>query len=100
MRYDKKVLFQLVDSVYDTSTGDYTEQVTSEHTEYASMVDTDMQTMQLVYGGIKQGSITMHLQNKVPYTFNRIMYEGKPYMVDQVINQRVKQAYVLSQWQT
>lgn len=100
MRYDKKVLFQFVDSVYNKSTGDYEEQVTSEHTEYASVVDTDIQTMQIVYGGIKQGSITMHLQNKVPYTFNRIMYDGKPYMVDQVINQRVKQAYVLSQWQT
>lgn len=100
MRYDKKVLFQLVESVYNTSTGDYEEQVTSEHTEYASMVDTDIQTMQILYGGIKQGSITMHLQNKVPYTFNRIVYDGKPYMVDQVINQRVKQAYVLSQWQT
>lgn len=100
MRYDRKVLFQLVESVYNTSTGDYEEQVTSEHAEYASVVDTDIQTMQILYGGIKQGGITMHLQNKVPYTFNRIMYDGKPYMVDQVINQRVKQAYVLSQWQT
>ena len=99
MRYDKLVKFQMVDNVY-TAKGDYEGQILNEHTEYASIVDTDFQTMQIVYGGIKQGSITMHLQNKVPYTFNRIVYEGKVYMVDQVINQRVKQAYVLSQWQT
>lgn len=98
MRYDKKVTFQKVDEVYDKSTGDYTDQVTAEHTEYASIVDTDFQTMQIVYGALKQGSITMHLQNKVPFLFDRIMFEGKAYRVDQIINQRVKQAYILSEW--
>lgn len=99
MRYDKLVKFQMVGSVY-TNKGDYEEQVLNEYTEYASIVDTDFQTMAIVYGGIKQGSITLHLLNKVKYDFNRIVYEGKPYMVDQVINQRTKQAYILSQWQT
>lgn len=99
MRYDKLVKFQMVNSVY-TDKGDYEEQITSEYTEYASIVDTDFQTMAIVYGGIKQGSITLHLLNKVKYNFNRIVYEDKVYMVDQVINQRTKQAYILSQWQT
>lgn len=99
MRYDKLVKFQMVDSVY-TDKGDYEEQVLNEYTEYASIVDTDFQTMAIVYGGIKQGSITLHLLNKVKYDFNRIVYEGKVYTVDQVINQRTKQAYILSQWQT
>ena len=99
MRYDKLVKFQMVDSVY-TNKGDYEEQILNEYTEYASIVDTDFQTMAIVYGGIKQGSITLHLLNKVKYDFNRIVYEGKVYMVDQVINQRTKQAYILSQWQT
>lgn len=99
MRYDKLVKFQMVDSVY-TNKGDYEEQIINEYTEYASIVDTDFQTMAIVYGGIKQGSITLHLLNKVKYDFNRIVYDGKAYMVDQVINQRTKQAYILSQWQT
>ena len=99
MRYDKLVKFQMVDMVY-TAKGDYEEQVLNEHTEYASIVNTDFQTMQIVYGGIKQGSITMHLLNKVESEFNRIEFEGKAYMVDQVINQRTKQAYILSQWQS
>lgn len=99
MRYDKLVKFQMVGSVY-TNKGDYEEQVLNEYTEYASIVDTDFQTMAIVYGGIKQGSITLHLLNKVKYDFNRIVYEGKAYTVDQVINQRTKQAYILSQWQT
>lgn len=99
MRYDKLVKFQMVDSVY-TNKGDYEEQIINEYTEYASIVDTDFQTMAIVYGGIKQGSITLHLLNKVKYDFNRIVYEDKVYTVDQVINQRTKQAYILSQWQT
>lgn len=99
MRYDKLVKFQLVDMVQKTN-GDYEEQITNEYTEYASIVNTDFQTMQIVYGGIKEGSITMHLLNKVKHEFNRIEFEGKAYMVDQIINQRTKQAYILSQWQT
>lgn len=99
MRYDKMVLFQVVSEVYNKATGDYEEQVTAEHTEYASIVDTDFQTMQIVYGALKQGSITMHLQNKVAYDYNRIVCNGIAYKVDQIINQRTKQAYILSQCQ-
>lgn len=98
MRYDKKVLFQLVEDSYD-AIGDYTETVAEEHTEYASVVDTDINTMRIVYGEIRQGSITLHLQNKISYTFNRIVIDGKPYSVDTRVNQRTKQAYILSECQ-
>ena len=99
MRYDKRLLFCLVDEVYDHNTGDYKEDVLDEHIEYGSFVETDVQTMRLVYGEIRQGSVTVHLQNKVPYTFNRVAIDGKTYTKDQVINQRVKQAYILSECQ-
>ena len=98
MRYDTAVAFQTIDLVYK-SNGDYEESVSEEHIEYGSVTDTDVQTMQLVYGGIKQGSITLHLQNKVDYPYDRIVIDGTPYVVDQLINLRVKQAYVLSEWQ-
>ena len=99
MRYDTPVIFQQVEEQYQAN-GDYAEVIKEQHTEYVSLVDTDIQTMHLIYGGIRQGSVTMHLQNYVGYPFNRVVIGSKPYVVDQVINLRVKQAYVLSEWQT
>lgn len=98
MRYDKKVVFQYVDDVYQPN-GDYTKDIVEEVTDYASIVNTDFDTMRLVYGEIKQGSITLHLLNKIAFVFNRIVIDGKTYSVDQVINQRTKQAYILSEVQ-
>lgn len=96
MRYDTKAVFQLVEDAYD-SNGDYAESVTEEHIEYCSVASTDIQTMHLVYGEIRQGSITMHLQNHIGYTFNRVVIDGKPYTVDQKLPLRVKTAYILSE---
>ena len=98
MRYDTKAVFQLVEDTYD-SNGDYTESVVEEHIEYCSVASTDIQTQHLVYGAIRQGSITMHLQNYVGYTFNRVVIDGVKYVVDQAIDLRVKKAYILSEWQ-
>lgn len=96
MRYDTKVIFQLVEDTY-LANGDYSETVLEQHTEYASIQNTDAQTMHLVYGEIRQGSITLSLQNYVGYPFNRVLVNGKPYTVDQSINLRVKKAYILSE---
>lgn len=96
MRYDTKVMFQQVENTY-LSNGDYAETVAEEHIEYASIQNTDIQTMHLVYGEIRQGSITLSLQNYVGYTFNRVVINGVKYTVDQAIDLRVKKAYILSQ---
>lgn len=98
MRYDKKVLFQRVIDVYQPN-GDYVSGIAEEVTDYASIVNTDFDTMRLVYGEIKEGSITLHLLNKIAFVFNQIVIDGKTYSVDQVINQRTKQAYILSEVQ-
>ena len=98
MRYDRKIDFLLVDTVYNDK-GDYTEEVLESKTAYGSIVNTGLDTMRLVYGEIRQGSITLHLQNHIDFNFNRILLDGKTYAVDQRINQRVKQAYILSQCQ-
>ena len=98
MRYDKKVLFQRVTDVYQPN-GDYVSGIAEEVTDYASIVNTDFDTMRLVYGEIKQGSITLHLLNKIAFVFNQVVIDGKTYSVDQVIDQRTKQAYILSEVQ-
>lgn len=98
MRYDKAVVFQLVRDVYQKN-GDYLPNIESEHTEYGSVVATSIDTMRLVYGEIREGSLTFTLQNKVDYAFNRILIDGKEYSVDARIKQRVKDAYVVSEVQ-
>ena len=98
MRYDKKVLFQRVTDVYQPN-GDYVSGIAEEVTDYASIVNTDFDTMRLVYGEIKQGSITLHLLNKIAFVFNQVVIDGKTYSVDQVVDQRTKQAYILSEVQ-
>lgn len=98
MRYDTKALFQYVEDDYD-SIGDYAETVKEEHTEYVSIASTDIQTMHLIYGEIRQGSITMHMQNYVPYAFNRVVINDVKYSVDQAFDLRFKKAYILSQCQ-
>lgn len=96
MRYDKKIIFQLVTEVYKDN-GDYSPNVESEHTEYGSIVATDIDTMRLVYGEIREGSLTFSLQNKVDYDCNRLLIDGKQYSVDARIKQRVKESFVVSE---
>ena len=96
MRYDTKVIFQQVEDTYQEN-GDYAESVVEQHIEYASVQSTDAQTMHIVYGEIRQGSITLSLQNYIGYKFNRVLVNGKPYTVDQSIDLRFKKAYVLSE---
>ena len=98
MRYDTPATFQQVEEQYQTN-GDYVESVVEEHTEYCSVASTDLQTMHLVYGAIRQGSLTIHLQNYIGYTFNRIVIDGKSYAVDEGITLRFKKVYVISEWQ-
>lgn len=96
MRYDTKALFRLVEDTYD-SNGDYTETIVEEHTEYCAVQETDVQTMHIVYGEIKQGSITISLQNYIGYVFNRIHINGVDYTVDQAFTLRTKKVYIASQ---
>lgn len=98
MRYDVKAQFQQVEEQYQ-SNGDYAETVVEEHIEYVAVTATDFETMHIIYGGIRQGSITIHLQNFVGYPFNRVVIDNVPYVVDDAIDLRVKKIYILSQWQ-
>lgn len=96
MRYDTPVIFRLVESVYDGSTGDYTETTTSETTIYASVSNTSERMMTLVYGGVMQDSITARFQNHIDVTYTDIEINGKAYKVDYIAPKRVKDVYVLT----
>ena len=81
MRFDKEIFFERITSDFDENTGNYTESVT-ETKQYASVTDSGTQTMLLVYGKIKQGSLTIRLQNHYSEPFDRIRIGNKHYSVD------------------
>ena len=98
MRYDTPVYFQTVAAgAYDSETGDYGSDTVTEVAQYAAVTDTRTETMQLVYGEIRQGSLTVHIQNHYTDSFDRIRIGEKRYRVDYRRRLRVKESFVLSE---
>lgn len=96
MRYSTPIYIVEETQVYNTATGDYDTEVTETKT-YASVAGTDIETMRLVYGAIKEGSYTIHTQNKIDFEYLRI--GSKKYSVDYSYPKDVKGAYVVSEVQ-
>ena len=64
MRYDKPIYFQrMVQGSYNEQTGNYDDDSIVEDMVMASVMDTQTQTMMQIYGQIRQGSLTCHIQN-------------------------------------
>lgn len=100
MRYDTTIRFQKIKrGGYDPDTGNYKEDCVREDFRQASVMDTTTQTMKLVYGSIKQGSLTIQLQNHYDRPFDQIRIGNKIYKVDHSRQLRTKQTYVVSEVQ-
>lgn len=83
MRYNDHIFFQRVQSgEYDANTGNYADDTVTEVKKYASVTDSGANTLQLVYGEIKQGSKTIRLQRPYTQPFDRIRIGEKVYRVD------------------
>lgn len=83
MRYDTPIFFQRIEQgEYNATTGDYSESKTVEVKEYASVTDTGTNALTLIYGSIKQGSLTIRLQRAYTEPFDRIRVGDKVYRVD------------------
>jgi len=100
MRYDTPIYFQRIyEGQYDPETGDYGTPQVEETCRHASVMDTGVQTMMLVFGEIRQDSKTVHLQ--VPYTgtFDAIRIGDRPYRVAMRRTLRQKETFVLREMQ-
>ena len=98
MRYDTLIYFQRVAAgAYDPETGDYGSDTVTEAARYAAVMDTRTETMQLVYGELKQGSLTVPIQTHYTDPFDRIRIGEKHYRVDLRRRLRVKESFVLSE---
>lgn len=100
MRYDTPIYFQTVKKgEYDPDTGNYTEGKPTEDKVFASVTDSRAETLNLVYGEIKQGCYTVRLQNIYRKPFDRIRIEDKLYRVDFSRKLRLKHIFVISEVQ-
>lgn len=104
MRYDTAICFVKKGvPVYDPLTGDYSDGEPTEETVYASVTDTSKDTLLIVYGEIRQGSLTIRLQNHFDGVFDNIVikdgrYAGT-YAVDKRRKLRVKETFIVSEVQ-
>jgi hypothetical protein len=99
MRFDTPIYFQRIKSEYDATTGNSGISIISEVKRYASVTSTGVQTLNLVYGGIKQGSLTIRLQNHYSEPFDRIRIGDKYYRVDTARPLRLKYSLIVSEVQ-
>lgn len=100
MRYDTKVFFQSVEEgEYDKKTGNYGADSVVEVMRRASVMDTGSETMKIVYGGLKQGSLVIQLQTHYTDSFDWIRVGDKLYRVDREQKLRTKHVFIVSEVQ-
>lgn len=100
MRYDTPIYFQTVEKgAYDPDTGNYAEDTPTEDKVYASVTDSRAETLNLVYGELKQGCFTIRLQNIYRKPFSYIRIGEKRYRVDFSRKLRLKHIFVVSEVQ-
>lgn len=97
MRYDTPVYFQrVVAGEYNADTGNYEKSTIKAEKRYADVTETRTETLQLVYGQIKQASLTIRLQNAIYSPIDSIKIGAKEYRVDW---SRGKRVFVVSEVQ-
>ena len=98
MRYDTRIYFvKEGEEEYDYTTGDYITKEPIKHEVWANVSDTGTERMQLIYGALKQGALTVRIQGKYDETFDYIEVDGKKYNVDAFRTFRNDQAFNLSE---
>ena len=100
MRFDTPIYFQkITKGEYDASTGNYSNDIVEETLRYADITDTGTQSLMLIYGTIKQGSLTVRLQNHYNEPFDRLRIGETIYKVDSSRKLRTKHVLVVSEVQ-
>ena len=98
MRYDKQIFFvKEGEEVYDYETGDYVTTEPIKDEAWANVSDTGTERMQLIYGALKQGAITVRIVGEYDESFDYIEVDDKKYNVDAFKTFRNDQAFNLSE---
>ena len=98
MRYSTPIYFvKEGEDEYDYATGDYIATEPIKHEVWANVSDTGTERMQLIYGALKQGAITVRIVGKYDKKFDYIQVGDKKYNVDAFRTFRNDQAFNLSE---
>lgn len=97
MRYNIPVFFQHKEpGAFDETTHNYKADTITEEKRYADVTTTGTDTLQLIYGTIKQQSLTVRLQRPYNKPFDNIRIGAKIYAVG---FSRGNRAFVISEVQ-
>lgn len=99
MRYDTPIYFVKENKGEYLENGDWSDGSTEMTKVMASVYDTDTEMLKLLYGALKQGSKTIHIQNHYTKDFDYIRLAGKNYRVDARRELRVKEVFTVSEVQ-
>lgn len=100
MRYDRVIYFCTPGRrTYNADTGDYDTEEPERIPRVAAIMDTSAATQQLVYDGLRTGSLVIHTQTHYDAPFDYIMIGGsdKHYHVDSVRGLRTKEVFIVSE---
>lgn len=99
MRFDTEVFLQTIkEGSYDPASGNYSDDEIIEQKLWANVNDTSAETMNIIYGAIQQGSVTVRFQNTVP-EFDYLRIGDKRYRRDYTRKLRTKTTYIMSEVQ-
>lgn len=97
MRYDTPIFFQeVIRGAYNGETSNYDEDTIIETKRFASVTDSGIEALKLIYGEIKQGSKVLRLQTPYNEKFEHIRIGSKVYNVGFSRNRKV---FVISEVQ-
>lgn len=100
MRFDTPIYFRSLEKgAYNADTGNYEPDIPKEDCVFADVTESRVETLDMVYGELKQGCYTVRLQNIYRKPFDRIRIGEKLYRVDFSRKLRTKHIFVVSEVQ-
>lgn len=100
MRFDIPIYLQNVHpGAYNPETGNHEQETVTETKRYASVTNAGTETLNLVYGELRQGCLTVRVQAKYSEACDRIRIGNKVYRIDFRRKLRNFQVYVISEVQ-
>lgn len=100
MRFTTPIYFQKLEiGEYDPKSGDYKADTVTETKRYANVTSAGIESLKMIYGTLKQGSLVIRLQNHYKEPFDYIRIGDARYRVDFERKLDVKQAFIVSEVQ-
>lgn len=82
MRYDKRVYFVKETKSTRNPDGTWTKPTLIKEPRWANVSDQGTERMNLLYGGLRQGALTVRIQNGYNQPFDYMEVDGRRYNVD------------------